>query len=135
MFWQLDGNLAYNTHDFNSLLLVVVIVLSSAILWQREEPQFAMQLDTEVGTVLCIQGVSQGQVGRQTPRQQQPVQGQGREEPQHHSQLHTHGVTQVGEETLSPGGLESQRISQTKALIINLRGMEEGGWRETGRKG
>lgn len=79
--------------------------------------------------------MSQGQVGRQTPRQQQPVQGQGREEPQHHSQLHTHGVTQVGEETLSPGGLESQRVSQTKALIINLREME--GWKreDGGRPG
>lgn len=59
-------------NTFASLVLVVAGV-SAAMVRLGKELQLAVKLDAEVAYILFVQRVCQGQVGRQSPRQQEPV--------------------------------------------------------------
>ena len=84
---------------------MVIPSLNAALWWQREELQFAAELVPEVSQVMGVQGVRQDQVGGERSSQDESVQGQGRQQPQHYPQLHTHRVAEVGEEALGSGRL------------------------------
>jgi len=76
--------------------------LGAAPLRLGKELQLVVKPDAEVGQILFVQRVCHGQVGRQSPRQQEPVQGQGRQDPQHDAELKAHRVAEVRQEAPGP---------------------------------
>lgn len=106
----LKSPLQHHAHSAVSLFLVAVVVTVNGALRLAEEQHLALKLDAEVFQILFVQRVCQGQVGGQSPCQQEPVQGQGRQEPQHHAQLQAHRVAQVGQEAACTGRLVRQWV-------------------------
>lgn len=84
-----------------------------------------LQLAAEVLQVLCVQRVGQSQVERQGPCQQEAIQGQGWQDPQHQAQLQEHRVAQVGQQALGPRALVRKRLPQTQTVVINLPGQTQ----------
>lgn len=60
------------------------------------------EAETEVGQIPLVQRVSQEQVGGQRPCQEEAVQRQSRDRPQHQQQLQADRVTQVQQQPPSP---------------------------------
>lgn len=89
-----------------------------AALLEFQGHNLGLKLAAEVFQVLCVQRVGQSQVACQRPCQQEAIQGQGWQEPQHHAQLQEHRVAQVGQQT--PGPLVRKRLPETETLVINL---------------
>lgn len=104
-----------------SFLLVGAEVTRVAVSLEFQAQNLGLKLAAEVFQILCVQRVGQSQVDCQSPCQQEAIQGQGRQEPQHHAQLQEHRVAPVGQQTLGPRRRVRKRFPETETLVINLR--------------
>lgn len=90
------------------------------MLLEFQGQNLGLKLAAEVFQILCVQRVGQSQVDCECPRQQEAVQGQGWQEPQHHAQLQEHRVAQVGQQALGPRRLRKW-FPEAETVVINLR--------------